>query len=154
MADVSDPGKAGSRFPELLQTVLDSTDVRALAEFYRQLLGLRYRAGDEPPPAGAPDPAGQDWLVLLDAAGSRRLAFQQVPDLPPATWPDGPVPEQLHLDLAVPAGADLDAQHARAIALGARLLQDRSDDPEEPLRVYADPAGHPFCIFVSAPPPA
>lgn len=36
----------------------------------------------------------------------------------------------------------------------ARLLLDRADDVEEPLRVYADPAGHPFCIFVTAPPPA
>jgi hypothetical protein len=45
--------------------------------------------------------------------------------------------------------ADLDAAHERTLRLGARLLLDRSDDPEEPLRVYADPAGHPFCIFVS-----
>ena len=30
-----------------------------------------------------------------------------------------------------------------------RLLYDRSADPQEPLRVYADPAGHPFCIFVA-----
>ena len=44
--------------------------------------------------------------------------------------------------------AELDEQHERALALGARLLEDRSTDPEEPLRVYADPAGHPFCIFV------
>ena len=35
------------------------------------------------------------------------------------------------------------------LALGARLLYDRSDDPEEPLYVYADPAGHPFCVFVA-----
>ena len=41
----------------------------------------------------------------------------------------------------------MDAAHERAVALGARLLADRSDDPEEPLRVYADPAGHPFCII-------
>jgi Glyoxalase-like domain len=47
----------------------------------------------------------------------------------------------------VSTAADLDIQHERALALGARLLQDRSDDPEEPLRVYADPAGHPFCII-------
>lgn len=46
--------------------------------------------------------------------------------------------------------ADLDVQHERALALGARLLCDHSHDPEEPLRVYADPAGHPFCIFVAA----
>jgi catechol-2,3-dioxygenase len=135
-------------FPELLQVVLDTTDARALAEFYSQLLGLQYRPGDEPPAHGDPDPAGQDWLVLRDADGVNRLAFQQVARLPAATWPEGPIPQQLHLDLTVPTRADLDAQHERALSLGARLLSDRSDDPEEPLRVYADLAGHPFCIFV------
>jgi hypothetical protein len=88
------------------------------------------------------------WLVLKSPGGSAALAFQKVAELPGATWPDGPVPQQLHLDTTVPTAADLDVQHERALALGARLLEDRSDDPEEPLRVYADPAGHPFCIFV------
>lgn len=143
---------AGERsFPTLVQVVLDCTDARALAEFYRQLLGLRYRPGDEPPAAGQPDERGQDWLVLRDADGRRQLAFQQVAHLPPATWPDGPHPQQLHLDTTVPSVAELNVQHERALALGARLLHDRSDDPEEPLRVYADPAGHPFCIFVVEP---
>ncbi len=139
---------AAPRFPALRQVVVDSTDARALAEFYRQLLGLRYRPGDEPPADGGPDPLGREWLVLQDAAGGTRVAFQQVAELPEATWPDGPHPQMLHLDLSVPSRADLEVQHARALALGARLLQDRSDDPEEPLRVYADPAGHPFCVFV------
>ncbi len=141
-------------FPEFRQVVLDSTDARALAEFYRQLLGLAYRPGDEPPADGEPDPLGQDWLVLRDATGSVRIAFQQVTELPEVTWPAGPVPQQLHLDLTVAAAAGLDAQHERALVLGARLLLDRSGDPEEPLRVYADPAGHPFCIFVAGAPPA
>ena len=35
-------------YPTLMHTVLDTTDARGLAEFYRELLGLRYRAGDEP----------------------------------------------------------------------------------------------------------
>ncbi|MGH3344255.1 MAG: VOC family protein [Carbonactinosporaceae bacterium] len=135
-------------FPELRQAVLDSTDARVLAEFYRQLLGWRYRPGDEPPAPGEPDHLGQDWLVLQAAAGSARLAFQQVASLPEPTWPGGQVPQQLHLDMTVPTTAELDVQHERALALGGRLLHDRSDDPEEPLRVYADPAGHPFCIFV------
>ncbi|MGE5292708.1 MAG: VOC family protein [Micromonosporaceae bacterium] len=139
-------------FPALRQIVLDCTGPRALAEFYRQLLGLRYRQGDEPPASGEPDTRGQDWLVLQDSAGTARVAFQHVAELPEATWPEGPVPQQLHLDLTVPTVQDLDAQHERALALGARLLLDRSDDPEEPLRVYADLAGHPFCIFVSRPP--
>ena len=124
-------------------------DARALAEFYRRLLGFEYRPGDEPPPAGQPDPRGQDWLVLRDPAGVTQLAFQQVARLPPATWPEGPIPQQLHLDLTVPDNAELDEQHHRALGLGARLLRDRSDDPEEPLRVYADPSGHTFCIFVA-----
>ena len=143
----------GEGIPLLRQVVLDGTDVRELAEFYRQLLGWQYRPGDEPPAAGEPDPAGQDWLVLRDAAGAGRLAFQQVAELPQVTWPDGAVPQQLHLDLYVTTADELGAAHQRALGLGARMIYDRSDDPEEPLRVYADPAGHPFCIFL-APPPA
>ena len=132
-------------FPHMVQTVLDCTDARELAEFYRQLLGYQYRPGDEPKAN-----VEVDWLVLRDADGTNRLAFQQVAKLPKATWPEGPIPQQLHLDLSVPTMDDFNAQHERAIALGAKMLRDRSDDPEEPLRVYADPAGHPFCIFVSA----
>ena len=141
-------GDVEERYPTLRQVVLDSTDVRLLAEFYRQLLGLHYRPGDEPPPPGEPD---QDWLVLRGAG--TQVAFQQVEELPEATWPDGPHPQMLHLDLTVPDKAELDAQHERALALGGRLLLDRSQDPEEPLRVYADPAGHPFCIFSLEPLP-
>ncbi|HZD71483.1 MAG TPA: VOC family protein [Actinomycetes bacterium] len=139
--------------PVLRQVVLDTTDARELAEFYRQLLGYRYRPGDEPPAPGEPDPRGRDWLVLRGADGRNKVAFQQVAELPRATWPEGPVPQQLHLDLTVPTVEELDVQHDRALALGARLLLDRSDDPEEPLRVYGDPSGHPFCIFVAPPPP-
>jgi catechol 2,3-dioxygenase-like lactoylglutathione lyase family enzyme len=138
-----DDRHADPRYPQLLQVVLDCIDTRRLAEFYRELLGLRYRPGDE-----ATDPAGDEWLVLRDAAGMNRLAFQQVAALPQSTWPDVDVPQQLHLDLTVPTTAELDLQHERALALGARLVLDRSDDDEEPLRVYSDPAGHPFCIFV------
>lgn len=57
--------------PVLLHTAIDARDCRGLAEFYRQLLGLRYRDGDEPPADGIPDDA--DWLVLLDDAGTRIL---------------------------------------------------------------------------------
>jgi hypothetical protein len=126
--------------------VLDCTDPRGLAEFYRQLLGFAYRPGDD-----VPDPTADDWLVLQDSDGRARIAFQQVSELPEATWPTRQVPQQLHLDLTVATTADLDVQHERALSLGARLLQDRSADEDEPLRVYADLAGHPFCIFVAAP---
>ena len=138
---------AAPPYPQLQQPVLDCTSPRVLAEFYRRLLGLVYRDGDEPPPSGAEDPE-PDWLVLLKPSGERALAFQQVAELPPTTWPEPGVPQQMHLDTTVPDRSGLDAQHERALALGARLVQDRADDPEEPLRVYADPAGHLFCIFV------
>lgn len=57
------------------------------------------------------------------------------------------MPQQLHLDLVVDTRADLEESHRRALDLGAEVRLDQSDDPEEPLRVYADPAGHTFCIF-------
>jgi len=138
-------------FPSLRSVVLDTTDPRCLAEFYRQLLGYRYRVGDEPPANGAPDPRGASWLVLLDPAGRSRLCFQGVDRLPPPTWPVDGVPQQLHLDLSVPDADELLGQRERALSLGARQLFDRFDDPAEPLYVFADPAGHPFCIYVSHP---
>jgi Glyoxalase-like domain len=141
---VSTPGS-----PALQQVVLDSTDARRLAEFYRQLLGYTYRGGDEPPAPGVDDVQGRDWLVLAHPSGAPRLAFQQVAELPRSTWPATETPQQLHLDLTVPDVPSLLSQQERALALGARLLQDRSDDPDEPLFVDADPDGHPFCIFVA-----
>jgi hypothetical protein len=142
---------ANEGFPKLRQVVLDTMDVRMLAEFYRRLLGWRYRPGDEPVGLGEPDPRGTDWLVLEAAAGVVKIAFQQVAYLPRATWPVGQHPQMLHLDLTVATVGELNLQDARAVSFGATLLFDRSDDPQEPLRVYADPAGHPFCIFVAAP---
>jgi catechol 2,3-dioxygenase-like lactoylglutathione lyase family enzyme len=135
-----------TEFPQLLHTVVDTTDVRGLAEFYRELLGLQYRPGDEEP---SPD---EDWLVLTDAAGIRKLAFQKVESQTRTTWPDDDVPMQLHLDFTVTDRDALEQARERARSLGAGLLVDRTDDPDEPLYVLADPAGHPFCIFVSAPP--
>ncbi|MBC9819880.1 VOC family protein [Terrabacter sp. MAHUQ-38] len=134
-----------AEYPRLLHTALDTPEPRALAEFYRELLGLHYRPGDEAP-ADGPDDA--DWLVLLDADGVRRLAFQQVDHLPRSTWPTHDVPMQLHIDYAVPSPAELERHRARAEALGAQVLLDRTDDGDEPLVVLADLSGHPFCILV------
>ena len=136
-----------AEYPQLLHTVLDTTRPRELADFYRQLLGLLYRPGDEPPADGAPDEA--DWLVLVDSESVRKLAFQQVERLPRTTWPTHDVPMQLHVDFTVSSGAELHRQRERAEALGAELLLDRTDDPDEPLLVFADLSGHPFCIFVA-----
>jgi catechol 2,3-dioxygenase-like lactoylglutathione lyase family enzyme len=129
--------------------VLDSTDARRSAEFWRQLLGLVYRPGHEPPVAGGDDVAGRDWLNLHAEDGTAYLAIQQVEKLPASTWPTDGVPQQLHLDLSVPDTDALDRANELVLQLGGTLRLDRSDDAEEPLRVYSDPDGHPFCIFVS-----
>ena len=136
-----------TEYPQLLHTVVDTTDARALAEFYRLLLGLRYREGDEPPVHDAADDA--DWLVLVDSNGVRKLAFQQVDRLERTTWPSHDVPMQMHLDFTVSSLDELRRHRERAESLGAELLLDRTDDRDEPLYVLADPAGHPFCIFVA-----
>ena len=133
--------------PQLLHTAIDTTDARAFAEFYRQLLGLQYRPGDEPPADGNADDA--DWLVLVDPDGARKLAFQQVERLERTTCPRPDVPMQIHLDFTVSSLKELQRQRERAESLGAQLLLDRTDDSNEPLYVLADPSGHPFCVFVA-----
>ena len=133
--------------PHLLHTAIDTTEPRRLAEFYRELLGLEYRPGDEPPGDGHEDDA--DWLVLVDSQGARKLAFQQVERLTPSTWPEHDVPMQMHLDLTVGSRQQLEEQRRRAESLGAELRLDRTEDPDEPLYVLADPSGHPFCLFVA-----
>lgn len=135
-----------TEYPQLLHTAIDTTDARRLAEFYRQLLGLQYRKGDEPPPGGVTDDA--DWLVLVDSSGARKLAFQEVDRLERTTWPEHDVPMQMHLDFTVSSLDELKRQRERAESLGGRLLLDRTDEEGEPLYVLADPSGHPFCIFV------
>jgi catechol 2,3-dioxygenase-like lactoylglutathione lyase family enzyme len=133
-------------YPRIVQTAIDTTDPRALAEFYREMFGLIYRAGDEPPADGTPDDA--DWLVLVDETGARKLAFQLVDSLERTTWPSHDVPMQMHLDTSVSSREELERQRTRAESLGAHLLLDRTDDEDEALYVLADPSGHPFCIFV------
>lgn len=135
--------------PRIRQVVIDATDARRSAEFWRNLLGLVYRPGHEPPPADEDDVAGREWLNLRYPDGSPCLAIEQVDALVRTTWPDDEVPQQLHLDTTVETVEALDAAHDQAIALGAIVLDDRRDDPDEPLRVYADPDGHPFCIFLA-----
>ncbi len=135
-----------SGFPVLLHTAIDARNCRELGEFYREFLGLRYREGEEPPSDGGPDDA--DWLVLLDDVGKRVLTIAEKMNTTPPTWPSEEVPMQMHMDFKVPSVEDLERHRARAEALGARLLYDRSRDEGEPLYVLADPAGHPFCLLV------
>jgi catechol 2,3-dioxygenase-like lactoylglutathione lyase family enzyme len=134
--------------PQIRQVTLDTTNPRASAEFWRQFLGLVYRQGHETPERGEDDAAGRDWLNLLTPAGDPCLAFQAVDELPRATWPDAGIPQQLHLDLSVSSVDELMSAKARVLELGGALLNDRSDRSEEPLLVFSDLDGHPFCVFV------
>ena len=135
-----------SDYPVLLHTAIDARDCRGLAEFYRQLLALHYRDGEEPPTDGSPDEA--DWLALLDESSDRVLTIQEKRETTPPTWPAEDVPMPMHMEFKVPTVEDLERHHEHAEALGARLLYDRSQDEREPLYVLADPAGHPFCLLV------
>lgn len=88
--------------------------------------------------------------MLLDQKGHRAFAFQRVPTLARPTWPAHDVPKQMHHDFRVATIAELRRQRQRAEELGASLLYDRTDDDSEPLYVFADPAGHPFCLLVGS----
>jgi hypothetical protein len=79
-----------------------------------------------------------DWHSIRTADG-RRLAVQLAPDHTPPEWPDGS-PQQMHVDLWV---EDIETSERAVLALGARRLKAVDD---EQFRVYADPAGHPFCL--------
>ncbi|WP_410818283.1 VOC family protein [Micromonospora sp. 050-3] len=89
---------------------------------------------------------GPEWHPEVIDHGRPGERAQAV--LPEATWPTNTVPQLLHLDLTVESVEELLVQHERVLRLGGRQLYDRIDDPDEPLRVYADLAGHPFCVFV------
>jgi hypothetical protein len=80
---------------------------------------------------------------VIDATGEWRIGVQLAPNHVRPHWPHGN-PQQVHLDLHVD---DPRAPHEEGIALGAQLLQSAPDlDSDEGHQVYADPAGHPFCI--------
>ena len=111
--------------------VFDAPDLQVESAFWAGLLG------------GTVDDSEDDWHnVIVD--GEWKLGFQLAPNHVAPDWPDGMPPQQMHLDLYVDDFADA---HARAMALGARVLK-AARDPEaaEGYQVYADPAGHPFCL--------
>lgn len=107
-------------------TTLNAPDALALAEFYAELTG------------GVASGAS-GWATVAGPDAS--LGFQRVDDFRAPTWPGGPVPMQIHLDFFVD---DLEATGARASAAGATLLDDQPN--ADHCLVFADPAGHPFCL--------
>jgi predicted enzyme related to lactoylglutathione lyase len=109
--------------------VFDTADLAAESEFWAGLLGGTVAPED-------------DWhMVSVD--GEARLGFQLAPNHVPPDWPDG-TPQQIHLDLYVD---DIKAAHDEVMSLGAKLLQPADNTGSTAgFQVYADPAGHPFCL--------
>ncbi|MFJ3651531.1 VOC family protein [Streptomyces murinus] len=115
---------------ELGVVVLDCPDPDALAGFYCEVLGGTVERDEE-----------GDWVDLA-LPGGQALAFQRAEGYIAPRWPGaGGDGQQFHLDLTV---ADLDAAHEGVLKLGATLLD--AGEPGRSWRVYADPAGHPFCL--------
>lgn len=109
--------------------MLDCPDPRALAGFYAEILGMRVNEDTD-----------GDWVVIGREPGMRELAFQRDPDYRPPSWPDPERPQYEHLDIRV---VDVDAAEQAVLALGATRL---ASEQEDGFRVFADPAGHPFCL--------
>ena len=112
----------------LHHVVIDCPDPDGVATFYAELLGLpvTFRS--------------TEWVVIARKDTSSGLAFQLAPDHQPPRWPDPERPQQFHLDVMVD---DVDDAEPRVLALGARRLPAAGTEH----RVYADPAGHPFCLI-------
>ena len=120
----SAPGSMARMIGRLHHLVIDCPDPLALATFYAELLGqpITYRS--------------DDFVVVSADDTTSGLAFQLAPDHQPPTWPDPARPQQMHLDVMV---EDVAAAGPRVLALGATRLGGAG--------VYADPAGHPFCLI-------
>src|SRR5262249_28172967 len=108
--------------------IFDCRDPAALAAFYSELLGLpvTYSRGD--------------FAVVSADDRTSGLAFQLAPDHRPPTWPDAAVPQQVHLDIMVD---DVAAAAPRVVAIGGRRLGATAGE----VAIFADPAGHPFCLI-------
>src|SRR5690242_19284924 len=118
----------------LRSVVLDAPDVRALADFYQLLLGWRVSTKDDDP----------TWRRLEPEPGRTDLSVQLEPNFVRPTWPADAAHQQMqmHLDLQVD---DIAATSAHAEACGATLADWQ---PQDDVRVYLDPVGHPFCLFL------
>jgi uncharacterized glyoxalase superfamily protein PhnB len=110
--------------------VFDADDIAAESAFWAGMLDGRVIADDT-------------FHCVIDADGQWRMGVQLAPDHRPPDWPHGES-QQVHVDLHVD---DPVTAHSRAVELGAVVLQPADDlTADEGYQVYADPAGHPFCI--------
>ena len=122
------------------EIVLDCDDPWVLARFWAGLLG------------GTPVEWYPGWVTLEPPPHGQRLSFQGVAPSDgglPAVTDAGPLP--VHFDILV---ADIAAAGDRVIEGGGTYVAEHvSPRPgtaggQVPWRVYADPAGHAFCLVV------
>lgn len=110
--------------------VFDTADLEAESSFWAAVLD------------GTVDTEDHWHMVMVD--GAPKIGVQLAPNHVPPDWPDGSPPQQIHLDLWV---EDFEEAHERVMSLGARVLKQADENPEyDNFQVYADPAGHPFCL--------
>ncbi len=123
-----------SAVPRFGAIVLDCPDPAVLARFYADLLDWQV----------VEEESDREW-VTVRGPGGPQLDFQLAPNHVAPQWPDGQ-PQQAHLDLYV---EDVATAHRRVLDLGGTALDPAEEPrpaPERGFRVYADPAGHPFCL--------
>ncbi len=112
--------------------VFDAADVSIESAFWAAMFGGNVVGDDE------------EFHCVLDRDGTWIIGVQHAANHVAPQWPDGFPEQQIHLDLHV---EDPQRAHEEAVELGARLLQPAPTfAAEEGHQVYADPAGHPFCI--------
>ena len=120
-----------ARIAQLRAVVLDCPDPRALADFYRRLVGGEITYVDD------------DWVNLRDGA-QVLLSFQRADGYQPPDWPGTERGQQFHIDVTVD---DVDVAEREVLALGAtKARTDLQFGKDENWLVYLDPAGHPFCL--------
>lgn len=124
-------------------SAIDCVDPVNLAEFYSSITGLKVDSTTENTNSDIV------WVELKDSQGIPKLAFQKVANYKAPTWPEGPIPQQIHLDFAV---KDLDAMEKELLEIGATKAgfqpgSPKTNDYSTEFRVYLDPEGHPFCII-------
>ena len=117
-------------------TALDCEDPIALAIFYSKITGWPVE------PLGDFPPEDVTWIELLDENGATRMGFQKIENYQRPTWPEGPVPQQLHLDFHV---TDMEKARAELLAIGATQAEFQS---AQNFQVFFDPEGHPFCLVL------
>ncbi len=110
----------------VMGVMLDCPDAKTLSHFYAELFGkpITYEA---------------EGMAMIGEDGAQPIMFQQVEGYQAPQWPDPSHPQQFHFDVTVD---DVERAERQVLALGATKLAGSGEN----WRVYADPAGKPFCL--------